>query len=328
MFDREKCDLCGECLQKCQNQKFSLEQGKAEFQRLYSGEFSSALENCVTCFGCEENCPKDAHPFDLILEQMEKWGKKPSNDQAILHTEARYVSDQEYQPPFISGTVISGCVFPKTHPHFFQGPIFENATILKGRHIFCYVLFLHMGDRQVLERRAPHMIANLAKTGAEEIVFFHDDCFALAHNLAPRLGIKVPFRAIHIVEYFRDWLKAHPDRIRRLGIKIAYQRPCASRYSPGKESAVDEIFDLIGVERLERKYDRKSALCCGGAYLASGKSAGSLQEKNLRDAQESGAGEMVCLCPICVDMLGPLAQKQSLKLTPLTEIINRALGLP
>ncbi len=326
MFEKEKCDLCGECLEKCLNQSLSLEQAQAEFKKLFSGEYSPVLEKCVTCFACEENCPTGAHPFELILEQMGKWGKKPSSEQAIVQAEARYVSDQEYLPPALSGTVISGCVFPKTHPHLFSGPLFENATILKGRMVFCYVLFLHMGDARVIARRAPQMIANLAKTGAEEIVFFHDDCYALVHDLAPRMGIKVPFQAKHIIEHARDWLQANRQRIKPLGIGIAYQRPCASRYSPGKERVVDEIFDLIGVERVERQYDRKRSLCCGGAYLASGKSAGSLQEKNLRDARESGASELVCLCPICVDMLRPQADQLGIKLTHILELVHHALA--
>jgi len=327
MFERDKCDLCGECLHKCLNRSLSLEQSKAEFKKLYNGEFSSVLNDCVTCFACEENCPRDAHPFDLILEQMEKWNKKPSSEQVIAGMETRYVSEQAYLAPAISGTVISGCVFPKTHPHLFQGAIFENSTILKGRMIFCYVLFMHMGDSKVVARRAPQMISNLARTGAEEIVFFHDDCFALVHNIAPRLGIKVPFRAKHIVEHIRDWLKANPNLIKPLGIRIAYQRPCASRYSPEKEKAVDEIFDMLGVERVSRKYDRKQSLCCGGAFMASGRSPEELQEKNLKDALCAGTDEMVCLCPICVDMLKPKAQALNIKLTHIIELVNRALDI-
>jgi len=48
-----------------------------------------------------------------------------------------------------------------------------------------------------------------------------------------------------------------------VGKKIAYQRPCGSRYTPAKEQMLDELFELIGVERVVREYDREKALCCG-----------------------------------------------------------------
>ena len=82
---------------------------------------------------------------------------------------------------------------------------------------------------------------------------------------------------------------------------------------------------MIGAERLERKYDRKDALCCGGALMARGKPPAELQERNLRDALESGMRELVCLCPICIDMLKPRAQALNLKLTHIIELTNRSL---
>ena len=47
-------------------------------------------------------------------------------------------------------------------------------------------------------------------------------------------------------------------------MKVAYQRPCASRYTPEKDPLVNEIFELIGVERVEPSVrGRINALCCG-----------------------------------------------------------------
>ena len=284
------------------------------------------MEKCITCFACEEFCPHDAHPFDLILERMEAQGKKPASESVIQAGAARYLSKEAYVPPAISGTVMSGCVFPKTHPHLFQGPLFDDVTLLKGRPVFCYILFYHMGDRKVLADRVADTVANLEKTGAEEIVFFHDDCYALVANIAPRLGIKVNFHPVHLVEYMRDWLRQNQSRVKPLGIDIAYQRPCASRYSPQKEGQVDEIFDLIGARRVSRRFDREDALCCGGAvFLTRGTMPAEIQQKNLRDAQEKGAQELVCLCPICVDMLKPEADKMGMKLTSIVEIVQRVI---
>ena len=54
-------------------------------------------------------------------------------------------------------------------------------------------------------------------------------------------------------------------------MKIAYQRPCSNRLVPETPHFVDATLELIGVARVERKYDGENALCCGGGLLAQGK---------------------------------------------------------
>jgi Fe-S oxidoreductase len=107
--------------------------------------------------------------------------------------------------------------------------------LLKGKHYFCNVLFAHMGDESVMLNRLQAMVDNLAKSGAKEIVFVHDDCYAVLKGIAPEYGIKVPFRPVHLFEYLRDYLKENKGKVRKLNMKVAYQRPCASRYTPEKD---------------------------------------------------------------------------------------------
>ena len=88
---------------------------------------------------------------------------------------------------------------------------------------------------------------NLAATGAEEIICFHEDCYAMLVGKAPDYGIRVPFRPVHLYEYLLDYVKAHEKEITRLDLKVAHQPPCASRYSRDKDPLLDEIYDRIGV---------------------------------------------------------------------------------
>ena len=55
--------------------------------------------------------------------------------------------------------------------------------------------------------------------------------------------------------------------ITKLNKKIAYQRPCISRYAHDLEPMLDELFQVIGVHRVARKYDRQDALCCGSLFM-------------------------------------------------------------
>jgi Fe-S oxidoreductase len=144
---------------------------------------------------------------------------------------------------------------------------------------------------------------------------------------AREFGVKVPFRPVHVVEYLQRYLEAHRAAITPLGLRIAYQRPCASRLSPGKEGAVDAVLKLIGVERVKRRYDRDNSLCCGLAVTAFNPEAAPLvRQRNLDDAQAAGAQALCYLCPMCRRGLGEDAQARGLGGYHIIELARMALG--
>jgi Fe-S oxidoreductase len=158
-------------------------------------------------------------------------------------------------------------------------------------------------------------------------VFVHDDCYATVTTEAKQYGIEVPFRPIHVIEYLRDQMKARKGAIKKLNMKIAYQRPCASRYTPEKEPMVDELFDLIGVERVARKYDRKDALCCGLPLMFRDMERGAeIQGRNLDDAKQAGATAMTFLCPVCIRGLGTGCVERGLDIYMVSDLCRLALG--
>jgi Fe-S oxidoreductase len=146
-------------------------------------------------------------------------------------------------------------------------------------------------------------------------------------RLAIDYGIQVPFRPVHLSEYLVEYLAANKNRIKALNIDVAYQRPCASRHTPEKEHFIDELFELVGVRRVERVYDREKALCCAGAKLMLGVGDPAPdQEKNLIDAKEAGAKAMVCLCPMCMHSLSGTADRHGIPLVFIGDIARMALG--
>ena len=333
MFHSEKCDFCGECLSRCYYLPFDAESGSREFARLVAGEKVEWLHDCVTCMACNEYCPQGARPFDLILQRLEEDGHFV--DQALLQEMAeRFDAKSEPRPVEAKGRVLSACVMTGNMPWAFQGQLFENLTILKGLPYFCNVLFVHMGNESIMRDRLQRAVNNLAQSGAKEIIFIHEDCYALFGGIAKEYGIELPFRPVHIFEYLRDYLTEHKDRIKKLNMKVAYQRPCASRHTPPEvEKILDEIFDLIGVERVDRKYDRTAALCCGvevagpGKKLfPRGKNFEPFRDMNIQDAREHGAEAMVYLCAMCFRTLNEKARAAGMKNYMITDICRLALG--
>ncbi len=332
MFHEERCDFCGDCLARCHYLDFDNKTGGEAFEKLVRGEKSDWIYDCVTCIACNEYCPKDARPFDLILQRMEEAGDF-TDPKLKAQMADRFKAEGEPRPMEPKDRVMSICVMDGSMPWAIQGSLFEELSILKGRHYFCNVLFAHMGDESIMRDRLQGLVNNLAKSGAKEIVFVHDDCYALLAGMAPEFGIKLPFRPISILEYLADYLKDHPDRITKLDMKVAYQRPCASRYTPEKDHFLDEIFSLIGVERVARKYDGINAICCGvelaGPNLKlfpRGKNFAPFQEKNIQDARDHGAEAIVYLCPMCFRTLNKKAREAGMKNYMISDICRLALG--
>jgi len=327
MFDETRCDRCGDCLVRCLYVEYDKERAAHEIEELIAGREAPILSACITCFACNEYCPTGARPFDLILEHQERFGSLKVPPQMIASQEATYAVTTEVRVPETRGRVLSACVFSGSDPDLFEGRLFEGLPVVKGRHFFCYILFDHLGAPSVAERHAQTFVENLAAAGAEEVILAHDDCYSMLADRAPQLGITVPFRPVHIIEYLRDYLDSHRQDITPVHLRVAYQRPCASRLSPAKEAAVDAILERIGVERVERQYDRENALCCSGAVtILKPEAAPALRARNLDDAQEAGAEAMCYLCPMCRRTMAQDAQARGLGNYHIVELVRMALG--
>jgi Fe-S oxidoreductase len=336
MFKESNCDLCGDCLDRCYSIDFGGKENAAkEFEKLIKGEKVEWLHDCITCMACSEFCPQEAHPFDLILQRLEEDGN--FTDPVLVKQMAdRFIAKKDPGPVEPKKWNMSLCVMTGNMPWAAQGQLFENEdlTILKGLPYFCNVLFTHMGNETIMRDRMQKMVENLAASGAKEIIFVHEDCYAAITNYAPQYGIDLPFKPVHMFEYLRDYLTENKDKIKKLNMKVAYQRPCASRHTPAAvEGVLNEIFELIGVERVARKYDGINALCCGvevaGPNLKlfpRGKNYEPFRENNIQDAKDNGAEAVVYLCPMCYKTLNEKAYANGMNNYMISDICRLALG--
>ena len=325
MFKAEQCNLCGECLVRCQWMQVGREQAIEWKQRLNRREHAPALDQCITCYACNEICPQGANPFDLIAELQEKYCRFVLPE-SVAATEQNYTFDGELRPIPPVDRIMTTCVFGKNEAALIQGELYDLPRV-GGKPYFCWVLFSHMGVESIQRKHAHELVAHLAQTNAKEIVCFHDDCYAMLARIAPEYGIDVPFRPVHLSEYLVEFVKKNKDRIAPLDLEIAYQRPCASRFTPEKEHFIDELFALVGVRRVSRKYDREDALCCAAVKMLLGMGDPSAdQENNILDAKEAGAQAMVYLCPMCRNNLANVANQKGLPFIFIGDLVRMALG--
>ena len=330
-FDENLCKTCPtcDCLVMCQYMDLDIDKAKEEIMKISEGEDSFVLQDCVTCYGCEEYCKRGNHPFYLITERREEKG---------ILTSARAITKQwinigeplgKYKVGEIKEKMLSFGFMPE-FLRWVKGRLFDDImpSFIFGQEFFCNVVYIHFANTSIIKERLPMVMDNFRKLGVKEVVCMHDECYGSFASLAPAYGIEVPFKPIHYFEYLYNRLKELGDEVRPLNIKVAYQRPCSSRLSPDKHHFVGDIMKLIGVDLVERRYQGENALCCGEVLrMASGyELANDVQKRNMDDMVENGAEYCVFNCPACYAALAQKVAKKGIKPIHIIGLCRMAIG--
>jgi Fe-S oxidoreductase len=155
----------------------------------------------------------------------------------------------------------------------------------------------------------------------------HNEGFVLADVKAKEHGFKVPFKYMHLFEYLRNYLRDHKNSISKLNKKVAYQANCATRWIPEHDAFLDEIFELVGVKRPSRQYEKLNAVCCAAPILHSNRELDvDIQKKNFEDAIACGADALITSCPICDAVLRKPSSQLGLPKIFITDLCRIALG--
>jgi Fe-S oxidoreductase len=328
MWDALKCNFCGDCLAKCQYTGYKKEKAIDDFKLLVQGKEADILKKCIACMACSEYCLKGADPFDLICKMQEKTGVSPMNideytllSHPIFNTPSKVIKGDPDKP------ALNICLTESfTTPDVISGQLFEGMTIVKGHDYFCYFDWLRHGKESLVKKYAGKFIDSLSDLN-KDIIFFHDDCYSMVHTKVRDYGITVPFKYMHILEYLRNYLSEHKNKIIKLNKRIASQRACSSRYTPEKYALLDEIFELIGVERVEREYDRVNSLCCFAVCdTVFPAQAADYRAKNLKDAADHGGEALITVCPGCNLTFKNCSLEYGLNTIHITDLCRIALG--
>ena len=328
-FDPELCIECEtvDCFTRCPHLNYELEKAKKERIKIANREFSDALKDCINCYACEEFCPYNNHPFYQIVELQETYGIKLTDDVTLESLIKKYEPVGDFKPKKVGEKVIHICLFPE-FKELIKGKLFEGLDIVRGRHLFCNLIYLHFGAISVIKERAAKIIENMSKLNAKEVILFHDECYGFYNSFAKAYGFEIPFKTIHLFEYLYMKLRKIEDELKKLDIKAAYQRPCSNRLVPHTDKILDKILELIGVERVEREYDRENAICCGAAFEFAGKKevAEKFQKKNLEDIARTNATYVIFNCPMCYLTLAKKLRKAGKIPIMISEICKMAIG--
>ncbi|MBN2160375.1 MAG: (Fe-S)-binding protein [Spirochaetes bacterium] len=333
-FKPELCAACAtvDCLMKCQYIDIDLEHAREESLRISRGEDSEVLRKCVTCYACEEYCPFGNHPFYRIVDLQEQLDLLPA-PRPLAESQVRMMAPRgTISKKPVSFPLVDLCAFPMLKGGI-RGSLFSGVSVIDGMDIFCNLMFLHFARSSVIRERLPQITKSISSCYLEEdatreVICYHDECYGTYTSWAPAYGVDVPFRPVHLFQYLHERLLHLKDKIKPLNLTVAYQRPCSARLIPEMEHYVDDIFSLIGVKRAERRYDRGSALCCGGVMEAQQRFelAAENQEKNIADMKQCGATHAVFNCPFCFYTLMGKTMKEGITPVLMVDLCHMALG--
>jgi len=334
MWDASKCNLCGDCLIRCRYVDYDKDKAVVEIKLLMEGEEADILNKCTTCLACIDYCSTGADPADLIFQMQEKIGRSPivAVGKPVIEALAKALEDSGETGQIIPGDpdkpVLSfdSFQFEQFPEGTLDSQLFKGMTVIRGHEYANLAGNIHMGGESFVKKYGQRILDNLAKLG-KDIVFIHNEGFVLPAVKAKEYGFKVDFKYMHLFEYLRNYLQDHKDNITKLNKKIAYQANCATRWMRQYDAFLDEIFELVGVERPRRQYERLNALCCSAPIIYVNRElAIDIQKKNFEDAIACGADAIITSCPICDRVLRRPSAQFGLPKIFITDLCRIALG--
>jgi len=337
MFDKSHCKDCKTvaCMMKCQWINFeSIDAARKEVAKLINeDEDCRILKECMLCFSCDEYCTYNSHPFDLINELQEKYSSQNILPAIAQNAINMYKAKGEFVPRPIDPDkpILNKCAFPKMNAKEMKGPMFDDLQSVGGLHYFCQLVYQHTASPSIIKERVPIILENFKKAGVKkdtEVICWHDECYGLYTSYCQRNNIDVPFKPVHIFEYVYNYLKDHESEITKLNMKAAYQRNCSNRYVTETDKILDDICELIGVERVARKYDRENGLCCAAPFAMRGHKnlVRKTQNNNVQDMVDFGAEVCIFNCPMCLDTLERKVTAKGMKCYFISDLARLALG--
>lgn len=334
MWDASKCDLCGDCLVKCRYVDYDKDRAVSEIKLLMEGKAADILDSCITCNACFQNCPTGADPANLIFKMQEQIGtsKLVQNSKAMLDGLAKALESDDGESQIVEGDPdkpalsFDSFLFSQFPEGTLESRLFKGMTVVRGTRYMSLVGMVHMGGESFPGRFGKKVIDRLAELG-KDIVYIHNEGYILAHVRSKEFGFDVPYKYMHLFEYMRDYLKNNQNDITRLNRKVAYQANCAVRWIPEQDVWLNEIFELIGAERVSRQYEGVNSLCCSGPAIGVNKElAINIQTDNVKDAMDNGAEAMITICPICDAVMRRPTSKAGLPKIFITDLGRMALG--
>jgi len=315
IFKFDSCIVCGECFYRCPYLKLDREEAVLEKKKLLEGKESSVLRQCVSCYACNAFCPRDCHPYELILKRwFENYQEKglpiraeyllPSSMpnfrtdlvQGMEEREQELVKKWQETKPEGEVVLYPGCN-GLALPHLLDASFLEEIPIAGTWDLCCGEMHFRMGLFDQVKRTAGKLTEYYRDKKIGTMLFQCPACLNMFSNILPnQFGARFDFEKKYLGTYLLEKMEVGQIRPeKKLNKKVTVHDSCHARVMNG--DILDDLRLLLekcGAEVVEMELTRVKGFCCGAAAGAKrynpfdilSTAAGVLKESKKTDASE------------------------------------------
>lgn len=293
-FDSARCTGCGECFHQCPVMRLPLPQAKEEIKRLRGlsspavaglrpSHSSAVLRRCTSCLACNQVCPEDCRPANLILDLWHEaylreglparaaWflpHARPNFRTYILDRlpqDERETVERWRRGGPARDFLYAGCNLVTT-PYLTFSRLFEGVEVRGGLDYCCGEMLFRMGLYEAVEQVARRLTLWFRRLGAERVYLVCTAGLNLLRNVLPQFGADfagiefLPFQQI-ILERLRSG-ELRPGRSPYKSVTL--QDSCHARtVAPDFADLPRLVLEATGIQVREAAGNQETQLCCG-----------------------------------------------------------------
>ena len=356
-FHVERCDFCGECLEKCPVMELPEDQAIRGMHALVEGKPTDVLLRCTGCMACNTLCPSEANPHELILQRWQERylregipargalvlpyqegnliargiGGLPEDERALV---AAWEANWRNPPAECDTMVYAGCNL-LVQPFLSQSRIFDGLTIFGAPELCCGEPLYRMGCRDEVRTVAQRLKREFGRMGLRRVLM---PCLAGYHlfkYVYPQvLGVSLEVEVVSMVDHLLAEIDAGRLALTPLNKTAVIHDSCWPKASGAHFFDRNrELLARCGVEVVEPTHTRAEALCCGMCACAARFSlldALKTAHERIREFEATGADFSVNYCGGCNWLFHLAAQFRFKRLQQpayhLFEVLQMALG--
>ena len=204
--------------------------------------------------------------------------------------------------------------------------------ILGAEEKCCGSVFLRIGNRE-FERLATYNIELFNSLGVKMLITSCAGCYKTIKVDYKKMGI-LNMEVLHTTQFIARLLRegklTFPHEVPR---KVTFHDPChTGRHSNVYDDPRAVLAAIPGLEFVELKRHREFSRCCGaggGLKAGFGDIQNLMAQERVRDAEKTGAENLVSICPFCYQglQIGINATNSKIKMTDLSELVALAMGV-
>jgi len=350
-FEADKCDLCGECMAACPRLEVSGDRAREIFRTIIERDLDSPLlGKCISCFACNQACPKGLDVHAAVMELWESrrpripWHVKVALPEQrapnVWHRIQKSYSKSERAllsrlRDDIRGkdVLYLGCN-QLLDPYIADSSLLAGLPVAAAAGVCCGEPYFRMGFLENFRMAAQKWTRHWEAAAPGRMVMFCPACLNMTQNVYPAyLGEKPKFAIVGMYQWLAERIGSGALKMERpLDKKVAVQDSCHARVLG--EPFLGQVRSLIEAAGLSGEMGPLAygtSPCCGFAGAAPGFNPLTMLRLGMQrivEMRRSAADEALVYCNGCLLMLTvtSMVTPAGLSVRHLIEFLEAASG--